>query len=78
MFLHDCANAIWSLKGLEGLHLLTLVTFLCQKVSITLQKMQTSSILSRAIAGSLATFQFPPFQNTCSITMANFLQAINF
>ncbi len=30
VFLHDCANAIWSLKGLEGLHLFILVTFLCQ------------------------------------------------
>jgi hypothetical protein len=29
MFLHDCANAIWSLKGLGGLHLSTLVIFLC-------------------------------------------------
>jgi hypothetical protein len=29
MFLHDCANAIWSLKRLEGLHLFALVTFLC-------------------------------------------------
>ncbi len=28
VFLHDSANAIWSLKGLEGLHLFTLVTFL--------------------------------------------------
>jgi hypothetical protein len=28
MFLHDCANAIWSLKKLEGLCLSTLVTFL--------------------------------------------------
>jgi hypothetical protein len=39
VFLHDYANAIWSLKGTEGLQLFTLVTFLHQKVSITLQKM---------------------------------------
>jgi hypothetical protein len=36
VFLHDCLNAIWSLKGTEGLHLFTLVTFLHQKISITL------------------------------------------
>jgi hypothetical protein len=28
LFLHDCANAIWSLKGLESLFLSILVTFL--------------------------------------------------
>jgi hypothetical protein len=28
MFLHDCANAIWSLKAPKGLHLSTLVIFL--------------------------------------------------
>jgi hypothetical protein len=28
MFLHNCANAIWSLKGLEGPPLPVLVTFL--------------------------------------------------
>jgi hypothetical protein len=32
VFLHDCANAICSLKGIEGFHFSTLVTFLCQKV----------------------------------------------
>jgi len=47
MFSHHCANAIWSLKGPKGLHLSILVTFICQKVSITLQRMQASSILSR-------------------------------
>jgi hypothetical protein len=39
VFLHDCANANWSLKGLEGLPLFVLVTFLQQKNSITLQRM---------------------------------------
>jgi hypothetical protein len=46
MFLHDYVNAIWSLKGTKGLHLSTLVTFLHQKVYITLPKIQMSSILS--------------------------------
>jgi hypothetical protein len=27
MFLHDCANAIWSLKEPEGFHISVLVTF---------------------------------------------------
>jgi hypothetical protein len=35
-FLHDCANAIWSLKGLEGPHLSTLVIFFHLKILITL------------------------------------------
>jgi hypothetical protein len=38
VLLHDYANAIWSLKGPKGLHLFSLVTFFCQKISITLQK----------------------------------------
>jgi hypothetical protein len=78
MFLHHCANAIWSLKGLEGLHLLTLVTFICQKVSITLQKMQTSSILSRAIAGSLTTFRFSTFSKHTSHHNGQFLASHQF
>jgi len=55
VFLHDDANAIWSLKGINGPHLSTLVTFLCQKVLITLQRMQTSSILNRVLVVGLVT-----------------------
>jgi hypothetical protein len=36
VFLHDCANAIWSLKGLKGLHISTLDIFFNQKTSIML------------------------------------------
>jgi hypothetical protein len=36
VFLNECANAIWSLKGIKGSHLSTLVTFLHQKISRTL------------------------------------------
>jgi len=43
------ANAIWSLKGIKGSHPFTLITFFRQKVSITLQMIQVSSILSHAI-----------------------------
>ncbi len=39
VFLHDYANAIWSLKRTKGPHL--------SKASITLQRMQVSSILNR-------------------------------
>jgi hypothetical protein len=78
VFLHECVNAIWSLKGTKGLHLSTLVTFLCQKISITLQRMQTSSILSQVIAIGLPISQLPPLQNTHPITMADLLQTVSF
>jgi hypothetical protein len=45
VLLHNCANAIWRLKGFEGLHIYVLVTFLHQKISITLQRMQGESTL---------------------------------
>jgi hypothetical protein len=62
VFLHNCAYTIWSLKGLEGFHLFVLVTFLCQKNSITLQKMQPSSILSWEIVVGLAMSQLQRFK----------------
>jgi hypothetical protein len=62
VFLHYCANAIWSLKVLEGPHFFTLIIFLCQKNSITLQKMQASSILSRVVVIGLTTPNFHPFR----------------
>jgi hypothetical protein len=55
VFLHNCANAIWTLKGPEGPHLSTLVTFVHQKVLFTLQKMQASFILSWVVVLDLAT-----------------------
>jgi hypothetical protein len=55
VFLHNCANAIWSLKRLKGPPFSTLIIFLRLKISITLQKMQTFSILSRAIVIDLVT-----------------------
>ncbi len=36
VFLHYCANAIWSFKGLEGLHVSILIIFLHKCFSITL------------------------------------------
>jgi hypothetical protein len=73
VFLHDYATAIWSLKGPEGLHLSTLVIFLCQKISITLQRMQASFILNWAVTIGLTTSQLPPFQNTPPITIVDLL-----
>jgi hypothetical protein len=78
VFLHDCAIAIWSLKGLEGPHLFTLVMFLRKKISITLQRMQASSILSWVVVIGLASSQFPPLQDTPPITMTDILQAVGF
>jgi len=42
VFLHNCANVIWSLKRLKGLPHFVLVISLRQESSITLQKLQAS------------------------------------
>jgi hypothetical protein len=78
MFLHNCANAIWSFKWPEGLHFYVLVTFIHQKVLIKLQRLQTSSILNWARAIGLTTSWLPPLRDTPPITMANLLQVIGF
>jgi hypothetical protein len=71
VFLHECANAIWSLKGPKGLPLFVLVTFFYQRISIMLQRVQASSILSRTIVVDLITSQLPPLQDITPITMAD-------
>jgi len=71
--LHDYANPIWSLKVPEGLHLSILVTFLHQKISITLQKIQASSILNGMITIGLITSHLPPLQDTPPITRVDLL-----
>jgi hypothetical protein len=78
VFLHNWANAIWSLKGLERPYLSTLVIFLRQKFSITLQRMQASFILSWAIIIGLTTSWLPPLQNTPPITVTDLLQCRRF
>jgi hypothetical protein len=78
VFLHDCANAIWSLKGTKGFHLSSLVTCLHQKISITLQKMQMFSILNQVIAIGLVMARLSPLQNTSPISTIDLLQVINF
>jgi hypothetical protein len=76
MFLHECADVIWSLKKPKGPPLFVLVIFFCQKISIMLQRMQASSIWSQAIARGLATSRLPPLQDTTPIVMVDLLQAI--
>jgi hypothetical protein len=76
MFLHDCANIIWSLKMLANLPLFVLIIFFCQKNSIMLQRMQTSSILSQVIVVSLTTSQLPPLQDAPPIAMIDLLQVV--
>jgi len=46
VFLHDCVNVVWSLKGPKHPPLSILVTYFYQKIAITLQNMQASSISS--------------------------------
>jgi len=55
-----------------------LVSFLWQKNSITVQRLQASSILSWAIDVGLTTSWLPPHQNTPPISTTNLLQAIDF
>jgi len=69
-------NVTWSTKWLEGYPLL-LWLFFCQIISITLQKIQTSSILTQEITIGLATFELPPFQDPPPIPTIDLLQASN-
>jgi hypothetical protein len=46
VFLHGCANAMWDFKRPKGPPLFVLVTFFHKKISITLQRIQASFILS--------------------------------
>lgn len=76
VFLHDCANVVWNLKVPKGLPLSILVTYFFQRVSITLQNMQESSILSRMIAIGLAISQLPPLQDSPFIPIPNLLWVV--
>jgi hypothetical protein len=49
----ECAHGIWILKGLKGLPFFVLVIFFWQKQLITLQRLQTSSILSWVVTKGL-------------------------
>jgi hypothetical protein len=74
VFLHNFANAIWSLKRPKGPPLSISVTFFQQKISTTLQRLQTSSILSWVIVVGLTTSWLPPLQNTSPISTIDLLQ----
>jgi hypothetical protein len=65
IYLRNCANAMWNFKRPEGFPHYVLVTFSSQKNSITLQRMQASSILSWTVGlVSLIISQLPPFKTT--------------
>jgi len=78
VFLHNCANAIWSLKRPKGPHLFVLIIFFHQNFLITLPRMPISSILSWAVAINLAISWLPPLQDTPLIVTVNLLQMVNF
>jgi hypothetical protein len=65
-------------KGQRAFTIFVLVTFLCQKNSITLQRMQASSILSWAVTIGLITSQLAPLKDTLPITTNDLLQVVNF
>jgi hypothetical protein len=49
MFLHQCANMMWGVKGTKDLHLLVLCAFYRQRVLMMLQCVQAITILRCAI-----------------------------
>ncbi len=73
------ANAIWSLMGRQrALIFFPWSFFFGQKVSITLQRIQMSSILCQVIVVSLTISRLSRFQNTSPITTVDLLQVIDF
>jgi hypothetical protein len=50
--------------------------FLHHRISITLQRIQASSISSGIMAIGLATSQLPPFHDTLDIVMIDLLQVV--
>jgi hypothetical protein len=77
VILHNCANAMSNFKGPKGHPLYVLVFFFGQNISITLQRMQASSILSWVVVIGVTTSQLPPFQDTSPITTADLLEVVN-
>jgi hypothetical protein len=62
---------------LKSPHLFVLVSFVCPKISIALQKMQASSILCSLVIIGLVISRLPPLQDTPPITTTNLLQVID-
>jgi hypothetical protein len=77
IFVHDYGNITWGMKWLEGYPLLFWFFFFGQIISITLQKIQTSSILTQEVAIGLATFELTPFQDLPPIPTIDLLQVGN-
>jgi hypothetical protein len=79
MFLHDCANAIWSLKEPKGPQPFYLDHFFFVKIFWSHYKgCKHPPSLNWAIAVSLATSWLPPLQDTPPITTFNLLQVVGF
>ncbi len=76
--LHNCAHIVWSLKGPKGPFLSVLVTFFRKKNSITLQRLQASSILHQAVAIGPVTSWLPPLHDTSPISIIDLLQVVDF
>jgi hypothetical protein len=62
----------------QKVFIFTLVTFFRKKTSMTLQRMQTSSILSQVIVVNLVTSQLPPLQDTPPIIAVDILKVVKF
>jgi len=60
VFLHICANAIWSFKGPKDFPLSIFVTFLCQQISITLPRIANFHI-KLGDSGKPTTYLLPPW-----------------
>jgi len=76
VLLHNCANAIWSLKKPKGLHLSILVIFFLLNFFNHITKYV--SILHLKLSDRLIYFPTSSLSRKHPITMANLLQAINF
>ncbi len=61
VFLHNCANAMWNFKRWKDPPIFFLVIIFHKKISITLEWVQTSSILNQVVAVGLVISWFPPF-----------------
>jgi hypothetical protein len=78
MFVHDCANALWNFKGLEGLALFCFGYYFVLKKFNYIAK--DASTLHLKLDGNGRYNYFPtstPLRRTPPITMIDLLQVIN-
>jgi hypothetical protein len=77
IFLHDCANAIWSLKAKRAFIFLLWSPFFINCFYHITKDASVFHLKSGGIVG-LATSQLPPLQNTSPITTTHLLQVVDF